>query len=56
MLLSHSLFQKKCSAALRYWLGWLLLLVALAAAMHGYLDYRNCELDKRIERLKTSCR
>ena len=52
MLLSHSLFQKKCSAALRYWLGWLLLLVALAAAMHSYLDYLNRELDKRLERLR----
>ena len=52
MLLSHSLFEKKIAAALRCWLGWLLLLVALAAAMHGYLDYRNRELDKRLERLR----
>ena len=52
MLLPNPLFGKKIAAALRYWLGWLLLLVALAAAMHGYLDYRNRELDKRIERLR----
>lgn len=51
MLLSNPFFDKKNAAALRYWLGWVLLLAALALAMHGYLDYRNRELDKRIERL-----
>ncbi len=53
MLLSNPHFDKKIAADVRYWLGWLLLFAALALAMHGYLDYRNRELDKRLERLKT---
>lgn len=52
MFAPNSFFDKRTAAALRYWLGWLLLLAALATAMHGYLNYRNRELDKRLERLR----
>jgi hypothetical protein len=38
-------------AGIRYWLPWLLLLVALAIGIHRYFEYRNAELDKRIEQL-----
>jgi hypothetical protein len=38
-------------AWLRYWLPWLLVIIALAYGMHRYFEYRNKELDKRIERL-----
>jgi hypothetical protein len=38
-------------AGIRYWLPWLLLLAALAIGMHRYFEYRNAELDKRIEQL-----
>ena len=37
--------------ALRYWLFWGLFLAGLAFAMHRYFEYRNQELDRRIERL-----
>lgn len=37
---------------LRYWLFWLLFVVAVAYGVHCYIEYRNLELDKRLERLK----
>lgn len=40
----------------RYWLLWALLIAVLAIGINAYFDYRNRELDKRIERLKTSYR
>ncbi len=39
------------SAAIRFWLPWLLLTVAIAYGIHRYFEYRNAELDKRIELL-----
>ncbi|MEK7254018.1 MAG: hypothetical protein AAB316_04685 [Bacteroidota bacterium] len=37
--------------ALRYWLVWAAVIAALAYGIHRYFEYRNAELDKRIERL-----
>lgn len=39
------------SATLRYWLAWALLLIGLAYGLHRYFEYRNAELDRRIEQL-----
>jgi hypothetical protein len=38
--------------ALRYWLLWALLIAALAYGVHRYFEYRNTELDKRLEQLQ----
>jgi|GEM_PF-6809912 len=37
--------------AVRYWLPWLLLMLGLAYGIHRYFEYRDAELDKRIEHL-----
>jgi hypothetical protein len=37
--------------ALLHWLAWLLLAAALFYGMHRYFEYRNQELDKRLEQL-----
>lgn len=37
---------------LRYWLLWALLLAALAYGVHRYFEYRNAELDRRLEQLE----
>lgn len=37
--------------ALRYWLFWGLLMCGLAYGIHRYFEYRNHELDKRLELL-----
>ncbi len=39
------------SFALRYWLVWTLLLASIAYGFHRYFEYRNRELDMRIEKL-----
>ena len=36
----------------RYWLLWLLLVAGLAVAIHAYFEYRQAELDRRLELLK----
>jgi hypothetical protein len=36
---------------LRYWLVWVALIAAIVYGIHRYFEYRNAELDKRIERL-----
>ena len=38
--------------ALRYWLFWGLLIAGLAYGIHCYFEYRNQELDARLERLQ----
>lgn len=38
--------------ALLHWLGWLLLAAALFYGMHRYFEYRDYQLDKRLEQLK----
>lgn len=38
--------------AVRYWLPWLLLMLGLAYGIHRYFEYRDAELDKRIEHLE----
>ena len=47
---SQTLFR--AGAVLSYWLAWLLLVLGLFYGMHRYLEYRNSELDKRLERLR----
>lgn len=37
---------------LLYWTGMALLLIALALAAHVYFEYRNMELDRRLEKLQ----
>lgn len=37
--------------ALRYCFGWALLVAALAYGIHCYFEYRNRELDKRLEQI-----
>ena len=37
---------------LRYWLFWGLLIAGLAYGIHCYFEYRNHELDKRLEQLR----
>ncbi len=39
--------------ALRYAVAWLLVVAALFYAMHRYFEYRERELDRRIERMYT---
>ncbi|MBK7939886.1 MAG: hypothetical protein IPJ82_23625 [Lewinellaceae bacterium] len=36
---------------LLFWLPWLLLVTALFYAMHNYFEYREQQLEKRLERL-----
>ena len=36
--------------ARRYWAGCLVLLLLLALAIHQYFEYRNAELDRRLEK------
>ena len=35
----------------RYWLLWALLIAVLAIGINAYFDYRNRELDKRLEQI-----
>jgi len=44
---------KATTSAVRYWLVWALLLAAIAYGFHRYFEYRNAELDKRIEKLNS---
>jgi len=37
---------------LRHWLVWLLLVLAVFYGMHRYFEYRERELDKRIEQMR----
>ncbi|MBK9016242.1 MAG: hypothetical protein IPM82_20450 [Saprospiraceae bacterium] len=54
MVTSHSNSKLKSHnrPALRYWLAWALVVAALFYAMHRYFEYRNSELDKRLEQLQ----
>ncbi len=38
--------------AVRYWLFWGLLMAGLAYGFHRYFEYRDRELDKRLEQLQ----
>lgn len=38
--------------AVIYWAAWVLLLAGLAWGIHRYFEYRNHELDKRLEQLR----
>ncbi|MBK9016597.1 MAG: hypothetical protein IPM82_22365 [Saprospiraceae bacterium] len=40
------------SFAVRYWLVWAMLLAAIAYGFHCYFEYRDAQLEKRLERLK----
>lgn len=43
--------KKETHSAVRYWLLWVLLIAGLAYGIHRYFEYRNAELDKRLELL-----
>ncbi len=47
-----SAMKKPDCPALRYWLFWALVIAGLAFGAHRYFEYRNAELDKRLERLR----
>ncbi len=38
---------------LRYWLFWVLLIAVLGLGINAYFDFRNRELDKRLEQINT---
>jgi hypothetical protein len=44
--------KKTYYSTLRYWLLWGLLIAGLMYGFHLYLEYRNHELDKRLEQLR----
>lgn len=46
-------FRFRWKRAFWQWLVWLLLLLALFYGMHRYFEYRNQELDKRLEQLRS---
>ncbi|MCF8248128.1 MAG: hypothetical protein K9J37_23225 [Saprospiraceae bacterium] len=51
--LKMAFFHKKLNAAaIRYWLFWALLVAGLAYGIHRYFEYRNVELDRRLEQIK----
>ncbi|MBI5915907.1 MAG: hypothetical protein HY842_11055 [Bacteroidetes bacterium] len=37
---------------IHYWLFWALLIGGLLYGIHRYFEYRNMELDKRLERIR----
>ncbi len=39
---------------IRYWLFWVLIIVILGLGINAYFDYRNRELDKRLEQINMS--
>ncbi len=43
--------KKETLSTLRYWLLWGLFIALLAYGIHRYFEYRNAELDKRLELL-----
>lgn len=46
-------FEKKSFyPVIRYWLFWALLIGGFLYGVHRYFEYRNMELDKRLERIK----
>jgi hypothetical protein len=47
----HHPFPEK--PTLRHWFVWLLLVLAMFYGMHRYFEYRERELDKRIEQMYT---
>lgn len=38
-------------SVLRYWLPWVLLVLGLTYGIHRYFEYRDAQLDKRLELL-----
>ena len=44
--------HKPTYPTIRYWLVWVLLIAGLAYGIHRYFEYRNMELDKRLEMIK----
>jgi hypothetical protein len=41
-------------STVRYWIFWTLFLAALAIGINAYFDFRNRELDKRLEQITIS--
>jgi len=41
-------------STVRYWLFWILFLTALTIGINAYFDFRNRELDKRLEQITIS--
>ena len=44
--------KKNDLPSFRFWLIWALLIAGLVYGFHRYFEYRNVELDKRLERIK----
>ena len=44
--------KKSIYPAIRYWLVWALLIGGLLYGIHRYFEYRNMELDRRLERIQ----
>jgi len=44
------------SSTIRYWLFWVLLIAVLGLGINAYFDFRNRELDKRLEQINMSYR
>ena len=44
--------HKPIYPAIRYWLACALLIAGLAYGIHRYFEYRNVELDRRLEMIK----
>ncbi len=42
----------KLPAEWRYWLAWAVVVATMAYGLHRYFEYRNAELDRRLEELK----
>ena len=53
-LLNIQFFKKINKASIRYWIWWGLCLGLFAYGVDRYLEYRNQELDKRLEQLQIS--
>ena len=42
--------------SIRYWLIWTLIIAVFAVGINAYFDFRNRELDKRLEQISISFR
>jgi len=43
-------------STIRYWLSWVLLTAVLGLGINAYFDFRNRELDKRLEQINRGYR